>query len=92
MHSIILDILPFTEKAEVHRYFQECMEFEEYYGCNLDALYEELTSMIEPVAVTLRYAAHPRGKMADYLPRLLSVFHDAARENYNLTVSFQEVA
>ncbi len=87
MRELMLDVTPFEEKISLHRYLKETFGFPFYYGGNLDALYDELTSTTEPTAVTLRYNDHPLGKMVTYLPKLLSVFEDAARENYNLTLT-----
>jgi len=89
MKDIQLDITPFQEKIALHQYLKEAMDFPFYYVANLDALYDELSSTTEPVSITLRYPAAPTGKMVDYLPRLLAVFQDSARENYNLTIRYE---
>ena len=88
MRELTLDVTPFEEKISLHRYLKETFGFPFYYGGNLDALYDELTSITEPTAVALRYNDHPIGKMIPYLPKLISVFEDAARENYNLKVTY----
>jgi len=89
MKDIRLDITPFEEKKALHQYLKEAMDFPFYYGTNLDALYDELSSTTESITITLRYPAAPIGKMVDYLPRLLAVFQDSARENYNLTIRYE---
>ncbi len=91
MRNIILDIRPFAEKIALHQYLKEHLDFSFYYGANLDALFDELTSTTEPTSIVLRYPAHPTGKLADYLPRLLAVFQDSARDNYNLNLQFEEL-
>lgn len=88
MKEITLDITPFEDKIPLHRYFKEMLDFPFYYGGNLDALYDELSSNTEPLDITLRYSAKPKGRMEQYVPRLLKVFEDAARENYHLKVRF----
>lgn len=90
MRDFVLDITPFNEKAALHQYIKEQLNLSLFYGGNLEALYEELTSTTDPAEITLRYPAKPQGKMLDYLPRLLTVFEDVARENYHLTVRFEE--
>ena len=90
MREITLDITSFEEKAALHGYLKEHLELSDYYGANLDALYDELTAATDPIDILLKYPASPRGKMVDYLPRLMIVFEDAARENYHLTVRFEE--
>ena len=92
MQNMILDIRSFEEKQALHQYLREQLGFDFYYGANLDALYDELTSITEPLSLTLRYPKKPKGEMARYIPRLLAVFQDAVRENYNLSVQFQEAA
>ncbi|MCL1855388.1 MAG: barstar family protein [Clostridia bacterium] len=90
MKDIRLDITPFQEKKALHQYLKEAMDFPFYYGANLDALYDELSSTTELISITLRYPIAPAGKMVDYLPRLLAVFQDSARENYNLSIRYEQ--
>ena len=89
MKEIRLDITPFADKSALHVYLKEALDFPFYYGANLDALYDELSSATEPLSIILRYPASPSGKMVDYLPRLLAVFQDSARENYYLTIQYE---
>jgi len=92
MREITLDLTPFEEKISLHRYLKETLSFPFYYGANLDALYEELSSETENMRISVRYPHCPLGKMAAYMPLLLRVFEDAARENYHLEIEFSEVA
>ena len=89
MQDIQLDITTFEEKIALHRYLKERMGFPFYYGGNLDALFDELSSITEPTHITLRYSTVPRGGMVDYTPKLLHVFGDASRENYNLRLTVE---
>lgn len=87
MQEIQLDITSFEEKIPLHRYLKERLGFPFYYGGNLDALFDELSSITEPTHITLSYSTMPHGKMVEYTPKLLHVFDDAARENYNLKLT-----
>lgn len=91
MREVILELAPFEEKISLHRYLKETLDFPFYYGANLDALNDELTSETDALRIVVRYPAKPRGTMAEYLPRLLQVFDDAARENYHLNITFEEI-
>ena len=91
MREITLDVSGFEDKIPLHRYLKETMDFPFYYGGNLDALFDELSSITEPTAITLIYTTRPRGHMAGYTPRLLRVFGDAARQNYNLKLSVKAI-
>lgn len=88
MREVALDLTSFEEKISLHRYLKETLGFPFYYGANLDALYDELTSETNDLSVTVTLPEEPKGMMAGYLPRLCIVFEDAARENYHLKVQF----
>lgn len=90
MREITLDLTPFEEKISLHRYFKEAMGFPFYYGANLDALFDELTSETDNVSITVIYPKKPKGRMVEYMPRLMRVFEDAARENYHLHITLNE--
>jgi len=87
LREITLDISTYEEKISLHRYLKEQMGFPFYYGANLDALFDELSSMTDPVHITLCYSTTPKGKMTEYTPRILRVFGDAASGNYNLKLT-----
>ena len=92
MRDVVLDLTPFEEKISLHGYLKETLNFPFYYGANLDALHDELTSEMDNLHITVCYPAQPCGKMVDYLPRLLRVFQDAQRENYHLEFTYEEIA
>ncbi|MCE5342367.1 MAG: barstar family protein [Eubacteriales bacterium] len=91
MQEIQLDISVFEGKISLHRYLKERMGFPFYYGANLDALFDELSSITEPTHITLLYSTLPLGQMAEYTPRLLRVFGDAANENYNIRLTVRTI-
>ena len=90
MREIKLDLTQFEEKISLHRYLKEALSFPFYYGANLDALHDELTSEVLDTSILVRLPMAPKGKMAEYMPRLRQVFEDAATENYHLRVSFEQ--
>ena len=90
MREVELDLTPFEEKISLHRYMKETLNFPFYYGANLDALHDELSSETTETSILVRVPKAPKGKMEEYIPRLCRVFEDAARENYHLTVRFSE--
>lgn len=91
MREITLDLTPFTEKLSLHRYLKETLNFPFYYGANLDALHDELASEMAQTRIIVRYPAQPQGQMENYLPRLLRVFRDCARENYHLEFVYEQI-
>lgn len=91
MREIVLDLTPFEEKISLHSYLKEALDFPFYYGANLDALHDELASETAGTHITVRYPARPKGKMVEYLPRLMQVFRDTAAENYHLAFSYERI-
>ena len=68
MAEILLDITPFEEKISLHSYLKEELGLPFYYGANLDALYDELTSIAKPTQITLTYTDRPITGHERYIP------------------------
>ena len=83
--KVTLDARQLDERGQAHRYLQEKLELPEYYGRNLDALYDCLTERGE-LEVTFTRTAGTRG----YFPRVYRVFERAAAENTGLTLRKEE--
>ena len=90
MEEIVLDITPFEEKISLHSYLKDQLGFPFYYGANLDALYDELTSIGQPMQITLLYNDHPITGHERYIPRMVEVFQAAERDNYNINLTIRE--
>ena len=90
MREVRLDLTHFEEKVSLHRYLKETLDFPFYYGANLDALHDELTSETEELSLVVVLPHRGKGRLEEYLPRLKRVFEDAAEENYHLSVAFEE--
>ena len=74
-------------RETAHEYLKEVLNLPEYYGKNLDALYDCLTDLDETV-IEIKM---PEEQILDeeetvYFKKILSVFQMAARENENLSV------
>ena len=79
MKQIILDGNILADAAQVHDYLKELLNFPEYYGKNLDALYDCLTEM-KDIEITI---LPPLEDGAIY-QKILRVFKAADRENESL--------
>ena len=86
----ILDGRTIDSRETLHQRLFELLHLPAWYGRNLDALHDELTSETEELSLVVVLPHRGKGKMEEYLPRLKRVFEDAAEENYHLSVAFEE--
>ncbi|MDO4621331.1 MAG: barstar family protein [Eubacteriales bacterium] len=85
MKKIILDLCGKETRKDMHTYLQKELELPEYYGKNLDALYDCLTDVVDDLAVGLICPADG-GENERYLKSIRKVFRDAEKENPHLCV------
>ncbi len=79
MKKITLDGNILADATQVHSYLKEVLNFPEYYGNNLDALYDCLTDL-ENISITI---TAPKEDGAIY-QKVSRVFKAAARKNESL--------
>lgn len=85
--KLTLDLRTLATPAAIQNYLMEALSFPDYYGKNLDALHDMLTSWPYSTNFVLRFPSDPEPEAAAYLPRLLRVFEDSVEENRSIKVS-----
>ena len=70
-----------SEQQEIHEYLAKQFNFPDYYGKNLDALFDCLTSITTPTAVLAVINAQD-----EYHKKIKNVLDDAQEENKNFGV------
>ncbi len=78
---VILDALEMTDIQAAHEYIQCQLDFPAYYGHNLDALWDMLSTISEPLHIILINADKLPANLGGYAELLLAVFIEAAESN-----------
>ena len=72
---------------EIHDYLAEKLNFPDYYGRNLSALYDLLTEMTEAVRIDF-VVGKEMCRIEAYLRRMYEVLCDVAEENPNIKTDY----
>ncbi len=78
--SVILDIALLNQQG--HKYLKEVFDFPDYYGANLDALYDCLSEMEDTEVILINMNEANRNTL-----KILSVMNEVADEYENITIT-----
>ena len=87
--KIILDGRICTDRTETHLYLKEMLDFPEYYGMNLDALYD-CASTLRDVEVHLFYWHLMVEQLGHYGQLMIETLSEAAQENPHFEFVLEE--
>ncbi len=82
----VIDCAEMTDRAAAHDYIAKALEFPDYYGKNLDALFDCLTEMGECSIVFKNL--DELEMLGDYSGALLAVFEEAEQINDELNLVY----
>ena len=88
METIILDGERMLNRQATHDHLAEQLGLPEYYGRNLDALYDLLTERSGPVRLVVQHRAALLSWLGEYGTALCRALEDAGRANPYLEVLF----
>ena len=86
MKTLIIDGRRCKTKELTFAYLLKKIKFPPYFGNNLDALHDVLTSYRESLHFHIRYSSSVEANLGIWGKNLLHVFQNAAEENKNISV------
>ena len=87
--ELIIDGSVLSEEAAVHDLFARTLGLPEWYGRNLDALYDVLTERGEPLALLVRNRTALEAGLGPRAGELLRTLAEAAAENPALELVYE---
>ena len=89
MEKIVLDGKNMCDKLQAHAYIAEKLSFPEYYGANLDALWDCLGELPRGSSILLINREALVMSLGDYGKRLLNTFLQSAMETEVFTFEME---
>lgn len=87
MKYITLDFAGIKTLWELHEYFKTVFQLPDYYGRNMDALWDCLYYSFEfPTTITLKNVSYLPTEMQETIEVMLELFDDLQREDRKVTV------
>ena len=87
--EIVLDARRFKGRTRAHAYLKEALGLPDYYGKNLDALYDCLGDIAEETVIVVPDVIQKKEYLGEYGRIMLRVFKDAAAENPALQIKIK---
>ena len=86
MRHVTLDGMKMIDKYATHEYMHQKLMLPDYYGHNLDALYDVLTVHNKDLTVTLINKPELIDYLGEYGEDLIKTFQEAAKVNEKVTI------
>lgn len=84
--TVELDCRMMTDRGTAHDYLAEKFEFPGYYGRNLDALFDLLSTYEKDAQIVVNAPELLEENLGAYGKNILKTLEEAARENLKLTL------
>lgn len=89
MRKVILNLEKMRSIAMLHKHLHTALALPEYYGANLDALYDCLTELAEPTELVMPQKVADEEYLGWYGQQLVQALQDAAAANERLKITLQ---
>ena len=90
MKIVVIDGRKMTDRETTHTYLKRKLSLPEYYGRNLDALFDCLCEMND-VQIVVAYVQEMKDNLRRYADNIINVFEAAEQKNPKLSVIVEEL-
>ena len=84
-----LDCALMTDRTSAHDYLKQQLGLPEYYGKNLDALYDLMTGFLHDICIAVRNTDVLEDNLGGYGDAMLATMREAAEDNPSLTLEIE---
>ena len=81
MDEVFLDCNKMTSKSEAHKYIKKKLNLPDYYGNNLDGLWDILSTKSKMISIFLLHEEKLYENLGEYGKKLIDTFEEAAQSN-----------
>ena len=85
--KFVLDGEKIESREELLENMENAFDFPEWFGGNLDALYDCLGSLMEEIDIEIVHFEVLEKNLGDYAGKILRVLQDAAKVNLNIQIT-----
>lgn len=86
MKTICIDGKLMKDRDILHRHLKNCLNRQDYYGSNLDALWDVLSTYSEPLKINLINIDYLNYNLGSYSQQLITLVEDAVESNSNISL------
>ena len=90
METIELNGRLMRDRKSAHDHLQTQLSLPDYYGRNLDALYDLLTERSDPTRLLIRFSGELEADPCSFAAALLDTLRDAAASNPSLEIELAD--
>ena len=90
MDEYLIDLSGVTDRDSLHQCLRDALPLPEWYGNNLDALYDSMTEMSVPVTIRFLESEKAQDRLGDYFEMFRRVLQDVQSDLPGLTVFFED--
>ncbi|MBB3306753.1 MULTISPECIES: barstar family protein [unclassified Enterobacter] len=85
-NDVVLDGLKIFSESDVHRYLADLLDFGPYYGSNLDALWDRLSTDVErPVKITWVHSELSKQRLGDRFDKIIQIFERTKKQDIDFS-------